>query len=315
MDPQAPPLYYKYMAELGFNFYHASNYWAEHWKLPALGQLNEMLHRKVINPQQYEDYLRYNDYIKESWPWLTAISYRPYTRVDTRRMWDLGLLSDAEVHTNYMDLGYDEEHATRMTIWTKAYVLSVELRARYSKGWITANQVLEEIIAAGVPKKRAETWVQKIVKPEKEGRTTVERDITKAEIVKGVKEGILLEEDAIEMLLGMGYDASEAEYILLVNLAKITGSPKTWSEFQQLVNLRRKSQGLHVISISKEIMEIEKQILRLLEKRDKLVEQDKNSELVKRLDKKIEALKVKHQELRKAAKGNGENKRTLSPKK
>lgn len=271
LKEDATGIYYDYMLESGFTRERAADYWAAHWVLPSIGSLNEMLHRRVITPEEWDRFVKYNDFDPIVRPWLKAISYKPYTRVDTRRMWDLGLLSDTEVLNNYMDLGYDEEHATRMTIWTKAYVLSVELRARYSKGWITADQVLDEIVAAGVPKKRAEVWVQKIVKPEKEGRTTVERDLTKAEIVKGVKEGILEPSDAIQMLMGLGYDDSEAEYILTVNLAVITGSPKNKKEFWELVNLRRKAQGLPEIK--------------------------------------------EPTESKKAKKGNGENERTLSPKK
>ena len=49
---------------------------------------------------------------------LTKIAYNPYTRVDTRRMHDLGVLSDEELIRSYMDQGYDSEKALKMANFT-----------------------------------------------------------------------------------------------------------------------------------------------------------------------------------------------------
>jgi len=249
---QAPSLYYKFMGEQGYNFDRAADYWAAHWVLPSVGQLNEMLHRRVITPEDWDRFVRYNDFDPEVRPWLKAISFKPYTRVDIRRMKDLELVTDQEVLDNYKDLGYDDEHAERMTIWTKAYIISVEMRARYSKGWVTPDVILGELIAAGVPESRAKIWIQRIVKADQEERTAKERDLTKAEIVKGVKEAVLSVEEAIELLIDMGYDRDEAEYIIAINVEVMTGSPKTLEEFQKIVDLRRKALGLPVKEHPKE---------------------------------------------------------------
>jgi len=244
---ETPPIeYYQFMEQQGYPPKRADDWWAAHWVLPSVGQLNEMLHRRVITPEEWDRFVKYNDFDPTVRPWLKAISYKPYTRVDTRRMWDLAQLSEQEVFDNYQDLGYDTEHAEKMTIWTKIYVLAVELRARYSKGWISAEDVKREIIAAGMPADRAEIWVQKIVRNDQEERLAPERDLTKAEIVKGVKNGFLTIGEGIELLVDMGYDEAEAEYIILINVEAMGGSPQTLEEFQNIVNKRRKALGLPI---------------------------------------------------------------------
>lgn len=216
--PSPSDIFKTAMKEQGFNEYWSDSYWAAHWVLPSMGDLDELLHRRFISPEEWEIMVRRNDYLPAWIPNRKKIIYKPYTRVDTRRMWDLRSLSEQEVYENYQDLGYDEDHARKMTTWTKLYVIAVELRARYSKGWISAADVKSEIIAAGMSPSRAEIWVQKIIKPDQETRTEKERDVTKSEIVKGVKTGVITREDGIELLVGMGYDDDEANYILEINI-------------------------------------------------------------------------------------------------
>jgi len=52
---------------------------------------------------------------------LTKIAYLPYTRVDVRRMHDMGVLTDAELIQSYKDLGYDQVHAEKMADFTVRY--------------------------------------------------------------------------------------------------------------------------------------------------------------------------------------------------
>jgi len=52
---------------------------------------------------------------------VKAISYRPYTRVDVRRMHKIGILNDEQVLSAYLDLGYNTERATGYLEFTKLY--------------------------------------------------------------------------------------------------------------------------------------------------------------------------------------------------
>ncbi len=97
------------------------NYWRAHWQHPSLTMIFELLHRGLLTEQDVYEYYRLVEippYWREK---LTAISHPPYTRVDTRRMYEMGVLSREEVKRNYLDLGYDEEKAENMTEFTVAY--------------------------------------------------------------------------------------------------------------------------------------------------------------------------------------------------
>lgn len=209
--------YYQDMLENGYGQTQSDNYWASHWVLPSVGQLNDMLHRRVIDEKVWDRFVKYNDFDPTVRPWLKAISYEPYTRVDVRRMWELGLVTDQELIDTYKDLGYDDTHAQRLALWTKIYVIVPDLRARYQKGWISSEEVRNALLQEGMPADRVENYMQQIVKADSEARTETERNLTKAEIVKGYKNNTIDYPTALSMLKDMGYDEDEASYILVVN--------------------------------------------------------------------------------------------------
>lgn len=101
----------------------AEKYWASHWRLPSIEQAFEMYHRGVINWDELNILLKAHDimpYFREK---LLKITYNPYTRVDARRMYAMGVLSEEEVYRNFLDLGYDPDHARKLTEWVKLSVL------------------------------------------------------------------------------------------------------------------------------------------------------------------------------------------------
>ena len=105
----------------------ARNYWAAHWELPSITQGFEMLHRRVIDPSVLENLLRALDVMPYWRDKLTAISYRPYTRVDVRRMYAIGVLDEDAVYESYLDLGYAPDKAAKMTEFTVKYETNDDL--------------------------------------------------------------------------------------------------------------------------------------------------------------------------------------------
>ena len=210
--------YFGYMHRLGFNDFWANAYWAAHWVRPSVGNLNEALYRGIITPDVWAREVRLNDYAPYAIPWLQKIIYQPYTRVDIRRMWDLGLVDDEEVYENYKWLGYDDEHASRMLLWTKAYVVSADVRAMYSKGWIDENGAKIMLIQAGVPEDRVDTFMRRLVKVSQTDRMATERDLTKTDILRLVKTSIITLAQATSMLKDLGYDDNEASYLIALQL-------------------------------------------------------------------------------------------------
>jgi len=99
----------------------ARRYWAAHWDLPSPAQGFEMLHRRVIDQEDLKLLLRALDVMPFWREKLVDISYNPLTRVDVRRMYKLGLMTEAQVYDANLDLGYKPEHARWLTEFTKKW--------------------------------------------------------------------------------------------------------------------------------------------------------------------------------------------------
>ena len=118
-------------------------YWKAHWDLPSPTQVYEMLHR--LNPdvlsirgdaykemgldlsklktdlETVEFYLKQADYDKRWRQRLLAISYSPLTRVDLRRIYELGLIDDKELKARLMELGYTKKDAELLLEFYKTF--------------------------------------------------------------------------------------------------------------------------------------------------------------------------------------------------
>ncbi len=103
-------------------------YWAAHWSLPSPQQGFEMLHRGIIDESELDMLLRALDVMPFWRSRLTAMAYRPLTRVDVRRMYREGVLDEKGVYEAYLDNGYAPDNAERMTEFTVKYVLSQQAK-------------------------------------------------------------------------------------------------------------------------------------------------------------------------------------------
>ena len=107
--------------QLGLTPYWSEKYWQAHWDLPSLQQGFEMLHRGEIDRDALLALFKAADIAPGYWRPLEAISYRPFTRVDVRRMHAFGVLDESQVLRAYLDIGYDQEKAQALTDFTIAY--------------------------------------------------------------------------------------------------------------------------------------------------------------------------------------------------
>lgn len=111
----------EWTAKQGLSAEWTQRYWAAHWDLPSTTQGYEMLHRGVIKEEELDLLLRAQDVM----PWwrdkLKAIAFNPLTRVDVRRMYQLGVLDEPGVIRAYKELGYNAENSQRMLEFTKIY--------------------------------------------------------------------------------------------------------------------------------------------------------------------------------------------------
>ncbi len=116
-----PEAFVEWAAKIGLNEQWAKNYWAAHWELPSPQMGFEMLHRGVIDKDELTLLLRSLDVMPYWRERLIKISYNPLTRVDVRRMYQLGVLTAEQVFAAYLELGYDREKANWLTEFTKRY--------------------------------------------------------------------------------------------------------------------------------------------------------------------------------------------------
>jgi len=112
----------RYAAQQGLSEDWSRRYWAAHWGLPSPQQGFEMLHRGVIEVGDLELLMKAQDIMPFWRDKMTAIAYRTLTRVDVRRMYELGVLDRRGVYESYQDAGYSDTNAERMTDFTEAYI-------------------------------------------------------------------------------------------------------------------------------------------------------------------------------------------------
>lgn len=117
-DADFPTEFGEWAEKIGLSKDWARRFWRAHWELPGVREGFEMLHRRIINDDELKTLLLARD-IPVFWrDRLIKLSYNPYTRVDVRRMFAAGVVSVQEVYDNYRDIGYDDEHANKLTDWT-----------------------------------------------------------------------------------------------------------------------------------------------------------------------------------------------------
>lgn len=165
----------EYAAMQGLDEEWAKRYWAAHWDLPSTTQGFEMLHRGVISEADMSLLLRAQDVMPFWRDKLTAIAYNPLTRVDVRRMYHLGVLTEEEVLQAYRNLGYNAENAANLLEFTKVYygpededpeeqdreLTKAEILDGYRKRILTADQARTALLEMGYPAAKAEFYLSR----------------------------------------------------------------------------------------------------------------------------------------------------------
>jgi len=101
-------------------------FWRAHWELPSPNQGFEMLHRRVIDQDELETLLKIADFAPFWIPKLIDISFTPFTRVDARRMFEVGVLDDEGYLDALLDLGHSPEKAQQLLDWTRVRKMAPE---------------------------------------------------------------------------------------------------------------------------------------------------------------------------------------------
>jgi hypothetical protein len=171
-----PPDFAAWGEKIGLTEQWAKNYWAAHWDLPSASQGFEMLHRGVITYDDLKVLLRALDVMPYWRDKLIEIAYSPYTRVDVRRMYKEEVLDEAGVKKAYLDLGYDEERATKLTEFTVKY---------YGRDETDVEAEQEKI-----------------------------RDLTRADVCDGYRKGILSASETTDLLSKLAYEPASIQFYI-----------------------------------------------------------------------------------------------------
>ena len=231
-DADFPEDFAVWMEKQGYSRDWSEKYWRAHWVLPSVTNGFEMFHRGIITEDQLKELLRISD-IPAKWREnLVKVAYQPYTRVDVRRMHDMGILTDAELKTAYMDLGYDDEKAENMKLFTIAYndkagegemteykelTRSVIVSA-YQKGIIAQDQAETRLLDIGYEMDgiglilSLAAW-QKDIDDIPDPMPEYRRDL-KSMIEKAYSQRIISASEATDTLVGVGFTEIEVAYML-----------------------------------------------------------------------------------------------------
>jgi len=175
-----PPAFGQWAEKIGLTEQWAKNFWGAHWDLPSASQGFEMLHRNIISYDELKVLLRALDVMPFWRDRLIKMAYAPYTRVDIRRMYKLGILDRAGVKRTYLDLGYDEVHAENLTKFTIAY-------------YATPTSEEEDLV---------------------DEENAKNRDLSRTDICGGYYRRMLTREEATAALAAMGYNPAQIDFYL-----------------------------------------------------------------------------------------------------
>jgi len=213
-------------AKQGLSDEWARAYWAAHWDLPSPTQGFEMLHRGLISKEDLALLLRALDVMPFWRDKLIGISYNPYTRVDTRRMYDSGILDRAGVKRAYLDQGYDEEHAENLTKWTteetkvsERDLTKPDILAGITYDLLSTDEVRQRLLALDYSPDEVQYMIDLQMAKVKGKASEPDRALVKTELYAAYVNDFLTRNELSSNLSALGYD--NREVTLLLELADV----------------------------------------------------------------------------------------------
>lgn len=254
------------------------NYWRAHWEHASWMQVVEMVRRGQMTEKDVWDWFRLVE-IPPFWRQkLINISWEVPTRVDIRRFYDLKTIDEDRLRELYTAHGYHGKDLEDYILWTKIYVELPDLLARWKNGWITLDDVRSRLIADGMVPDAADELIQTKVKSVEPTSTTEGKELTKSEIYKGVKKGVISYDEGIDLLIDLDYTYDQADYLLTTNVGALAGSPETYMDFKDMTQRYRKAAGGEGEIPTEELKAVAKEVVKLTKDVDTLSEAIKDEE-------------------------------------
>jgi hypothetical protein len=166
LDDNPQPAFTEWAEKQGISPYWSKMYWRSHWQLPSPQMGYEMLHRGQITEDQLLSLLTALDYSPRWHKALMGISYNVMTRVDVRRIFELGLINPQELEEAYSHMGYSPADSKLLRAWTEIEynqeykdITKTEVIKQYLEGIIEESQLTEMLHFMGYTSERIDTMV------------------------------------------------------------------------------------------------------------------------------------------------------------
>lgn len=207
----------KYARMAGLDPKFAKYYWAAHWELPSFTQGVEMYHRGIITYDELVTLLRSLDVMPYWRDKLIKLSETPFTRVDVRRMYQLGVLSFEEMVRAYMDLGYSREKAEKLAEFTakdateeERNLTKTEVTTLYRNGTITREEAASFLKEIGYPPEHIELILS--LEDYRKGKERLDK--IKSTVGRRYIRGFIDRNDVVVLLSKEGIPSREIEELI-----------------------------------------------------------------------------------------------------
>jgi hypothetical protein len=238
-----PADFVTWVGKKGLSKEWAERYWAAHWTLPSPQQGFNMLHRGIINYEELQLLLRALDVMPFWRDRLIKMAYEPFNRIDIRRMYQLGVLSEAEVLQAYKELGYDDVKASKITEFvvrsirqTLSRFTSNDIIRAFTKRFIDAGQAYNLLQGIGIK----DTEINNIIKTASYKREWLDKQLRIRAIENLYKKGKYTESQTRNELSALNLPADYVVTLIEQWVLKTKAEAlSTWTSVQTLSFLKK----------------------------------------------------------------------------
>lgn len=205
-------------AKMGLDERWVKAEWISHWRDIGIQFVLEGFHRKKISWDWVERYMSLIEIPPGVRELVRDTAYSPYTRVDARRMRQMGVIDDAGLKQAFTDIGYDDEHADNLVKFTLAdmekegnNLTRDDILEGYSDGDLSYQDAVALLEQTGWRTSYAEFLVTRIdLKIEKAHREAMAKSIKELFV-----DNVISETEVRTELIKLGYAAKKIDMILL----------------------------------------------------------------------------------------------------
>lgn len=165
LDEAFPGAVSEWAAKVGLKDPWPKMFWRAHWELPSPSMGFEMLHRGKITEAELSGLLKALDYSPIWHERLKAIAYNVVTRVDARRLFQLGIYTPEQLDAKYREMGYSPDDAADLTAWTKVEYAQEDkevsrstIEDAYRSGLLDRAEAVQMIMSLGWSEEKA-NWI------------------------------------------------------------------------------------------------------------------------------------------------------------